>query len=121
MYYGSEGLAEVQGQVIGIQGDRTDFGRPFPVILPKKNTWKWEKVNLMKDEVAWVTWAAQNNASAFWEPTGNRQQEELPRLIALPDEVAEFLIQKRRTARQAFMFVNGLPGRDGAMITERRT
>jgi hypothetical protein len=78
--------------------------------LPPDNTWKWnEKVKMKKDPVAWDTFMAEAaNKQSFWEPTGATTDTELPRMIALPAVVAKYAMERPRTAKEVFDYINKL-------------
>jgi hypothetical protein len=116
----TDGPAELQGKIIGFHGDRSKYAAPVPFVLPPDNTWKWnDKVKIKKDPVAWATFTAEAvNKQCFWEPTGATADTALPRMIALPALVAKYAMERPRTAKEVFDYVNTLVAEEESVLEE---
>ena len=95
-FYGMSGLAvDVQGKCIGFIGDRGNGRNPFPFILPTQNAWSWARVQTLNDTAAFTQFYADaDNTDKLWTTgaTGGELSElTLPRMLALPTCVAEFI------------------------------
>lgn len=103
-FFGLSGLAvDVQGKCIGFVGDRGNGKYPVPIILPQNNAWTWTNVNYLNDTAAFTRYYEDaENRDKLWN-TGVDDAElldsiELPRMLALPTCVAEFVIAKKGDA-----------------------
>ena len=95
-FFGMSGMAaDVQGKYIGFIGDRGNGRHPVPFILPPQNAWAWTKIKFLNER---------NNFENHFEERGNWDQlwtteadddalteKTLPRLLALPAFVAEYI------------------------------
>ncbi len=95
------GLAvDMQGKCIGFIGDRGNGHNPFPIILPAQNAWSWAKVKILNDTAAFTEYYADaNNADNLWTTGatgGELSKITLPRMLALPTCVAEFINLRER-------------------------
>jgi hypothetical protein len=97
-FFGMSGLAlDVQGKQIGFIRDRMNGRCPVPFILPPVNTWSWQKTQYVNDTARFTThYESMENADKRWSPrVGEGEQgvieAPLPRLLALPKFVAQFL------------------------------
>ncbi len=95
-FFGMSGLVtEVQGKHIAFVGDHSNRCYPVPFILPPQNAWVWMKAKYLRDTVRFGTFNDnKDNKDKLWL-TGASKAEltetPLPRLLALPTIVAEFL------------------------------
>jgi hypothetical protein len=116
-----DGPGDLHGKVIGFHGERTALGGPAPLVMLEKNTWVWnEKVKIINDPVAWGTWwANEANRKAFWQPAvGLTTEVALPRMVALPAIVAKFAVEKPRTAKEVYDFINQLVADDDLVLED---
>ena len=100
-FFGLSGLAvDVQGKCIGFVGDRGNGKYPVPIILPQNNAWTWTNVNYLNDTAAFTRYYEDaENRDKLWntgvDDAGRLDSIELPRMLALPTCVAEFVIAKK--------------------------
>ena len=100
---------ELNGKVIGFTGDRTEYGEPFPVVMPEVNTWRWSKVTISKDEAAMAAFYSDPaNAAKFWHPTGDKEEVSLPIMMYMPSLVADWIKEERRTPFELWTFLGVL-------------
>ncbi len=91
------GLAlDVQGKHIGFIGDRVSGRHPVPFILLPQNTWTWQRTWYVNNTATFTAYYnSAENRDKLWD-TGRGDQDvikaALPRLLALPTVVAEFLV-----------------------------
>jgi hypothetical protein len=98
-FFGMSGLAtDVQRKQIAFVGDWGNGRYPVPFILPPQNSWTWAKMRYLRDtarfskfyphadnqDKLWVTGATENKLT----------EQQLPRFLALPTFIAEFLVQQ---------------------------
>jgi hypothetical protein len=98
-FFGMSGMAtHVQGKQIAFVRDQGNGHHPVPFILPSQNSWTWAKVRYLRDtarsskfykhtdnqDKLWVTGAADDELT----------EQQLPRPLAVPMFVAEFLVKK---------------------------
>ena len=95
-FFGMSGLAvDVQSKYIGFIGDRGNGRYPIPFLLPPQNAWAWAKVKYLNNMVAFDEHF--DDASIWdklWTPGVAEitlKEKLLPRLLALPTFVAEFI------------------------------
>jgi hypothetical protein len=89
--------------------------------MPEKNTWVWnEKAKMINDPVAWGTWwANEANKKLFWQPAvGLTTEVALPRMVALPAIVAKFAVEKPRTAKEVYDFINLLVTEEDSVLED---
>jgi hypothetical protein len=89
--------------------------------MPEKNTWAWnDKVKIINDPVAWGTWwANEANKKLLWQPAvGLTTEVALPRMVALPAIVAKFAVEKPRTAKEVYDFINQLVADDESILQD---
>jgi hypothetical protein len=89
--------------------------------MPEKNTWMWnEKAKMINDPVAWGTWWANDaNKKSFWQPAvGLTTEVSLPRMVALPAIVAKFAVEKPRTAKEVYDFINLLVTEEDSVLED---
>jgi hypothetical protein len=116
-----DGPGDLHGKVIGFHGERTALGGPAPLVMPEKNTWAWnEKAKMINDPVAWGTWwANEANKKSFWQPAvGLTAEIALPRMVALPAIVAKFAVEKPRTAKEVYDFINLLVTEEDSVLED---
>ncbi len=96
-FFGMSGLAlDVQGKHIGFIGDRVSGQHPVPFILPSQNTWAWQKTKYVNNTATFTAYYnIAENRDKLWSTGGGDQdvvKAALPRLLALPTSVPEFLV-----------------------------
>jgi hypothetical protein len=100
-FFGLSGLAvDVQGKCIGFIGDRGNGKYPVPIILPPNNAWAWTNVNYLNDTAAFTQYYNdEDNKDKLWntgvDDAGRLESIELPRMLALPTCVAEFVTAQK--------------------------
>jgi hypothetical protein len=100
-FFGLSGLAvNVQGKCIGFIGDRGNGKYPVPIILPQNNVWSWTNVNYLKNTAAFTRYYDDGgNKDKLWntgvDNAGRLETIELPRMLALPTCVAEFVTAQK--------------------------
>jgi hypothetical protein len=101
-FFGLSGLAtDVQGKQIAFIGDRIQGRQPTPFILPPQNAWTWTRVKYLADMARCTEhYSDESNRSKLWT-TGAGDDDlvelQLPRLLALPTVVAEFVVKNGGT------------------------
>jgi len=101
--------ADVQGQYVGFIGDRGNGRHPVPFILPPQNAWAWTKLKFLNER---------NNFENHFEERGNWDQlwttgadddtlteKTLPRLLALPSFIAEYIQAQGGTCLPYHLYV----------------
>ena len=101
-FFGMSGLAlDVQGKHIGFIGDRVSGRHPVPFILPPRNMWAWQKTKYVNNTATFTAYYnIAENRDKLWSTGGGDQdvvEATLPRLLALPTSVAEFLVTQGGT------------------------
>jgi hypothetical protein len=95
-FFGMLGLAlNVQGKQIGFIGDWGNGRHPVPFILPPQNSWAWLKTKYLQNTASFIAYYNNKaNRDKLWA-TGTQDNKlteaPLPRLVALPTFVVEFL------------------------------
>jgi hypothetical protein len=54
-YYNRNVAPELRGKVLGRIGDWTADATPYIIEMQPEATWKWEKISVATDVVAWTT------------------------------------------------------------------
>ena len=99
-FYGMSGMAvDVQGKCIGFIGDRGQGRNPVPFVLPVQNAWNWARVQALNGMASLTAYYEDSdNEDKLWV-TGADASEltetMLPRMLALPTCVAEFVTSKQ--------------------------
>eukprot|EP00956_Cyclotella_meneghiniana_P008675 scaffold11849_cov48-Cyclotella_meneghiniana.AAC.5 len=108
-YYNGDVAVELKGKVLGRMGDRTEMGEPMVVKLPEQTAWGWKNNCVANNDlIQWGTFAeaSEGNKWKLWQPpTTNVANINLPRMMGLPPDVALFLIIKKRTAMEGYLYV----------------
>ena len=108
-YYNGDVAVELKGKVLGRMGDRTEMGEPMVVKLPEQTAWSWKNNCVANNDlIQWGTFAeaSEGNKWKLWQPpTTNVANINLPRMMGLPPDVALFLIIKKRTAMEGYLYV----------------
>jgi hypothetical protein len=97
----AKGPDELSGCVIGFHGDRSKYGPPSALLLPKINTWGWlKKAKIVDNAAAWEAWLQQDgNSKKFWAPAEGHVEVDLPRMLQIPAVVAKFVMEDTRVAK----------------------
>eukprot|EP00956_Cyclotella_meneghiniana_P032600 scaffold90267_cov35-Cyclotella_meneghiniana.AAC.1 len=123
-YYNGDVAVELKGKVLGRMGDRTEMGEPMVVKLPEQTAWSWKNNCVANNDlIQWGTFAeaSEGNKWKLWQPpTTNVANINLPRMMGLPPDVALFLIIKKRTAMEGYMYVVKLEA-EGKISAEQAT
>ena len=98
-FYGLSGMAtDVQGKQIAFIGDRGQGRQPIPFILPPQNSWVWVRVRYLNNTARYVEHYRQEEKKTKLWITGATDEDlveiQLPRLLALPTFLAEFVMQQ---------------------------
>jgi hypothetical protein len=100
-FFGLSGLAvDIQGKCIGFIGDRGNGKYPVPIILPQNNAWAWTNVQNLNDTAAFTRYYDdEDNKDKLWntgvDNAGRLESIKLPRMLALPTCVAEFVLAQK--------------------------
>ena len=95
-FFGMSGMAaDVQGKYIGFIGDRGNGRHPVPFILPPQNAWAWTKIKFLNERNNFENhFEERENWDQRWTTGANKDVligKMLPRLLALPSFVAEYI------------------------------
>jgi hypothetical protein len=94
-FFGMSGLAtDVQGKHIAFVGDHSNGRNLVPFVLPPQNSWVWTKAKYLHDTARFGTFYDEDNKDKLWLTGASKVKLTeilLPRLLALPTFVAEFL------------------------------
>lgn len=117
-YFGSS-AREYAGKVLGRMGEWEEDVSPLLLRMPDQAAWDWNRMNVCTDAVAWANHVNTNEESIkpWTAPTAMVTSMELPRMIYVPAEVAQFLVSGERSAFEMFKFVSELASRDDAVVT----
>ena len=101
-FFGLSGLAnDVQGKQIVFVGDRVQGRQPLPFILPPQNAWTWARVRYVADGARCAEhYRDEDNKGKLWTTGAGENdltEKQLPRLLALPTVVAEFVAKQGRS------------------------
>eukprot|EP00956_Cyclotella_meneghiniana_P029725 scaffold72932_cov84-Cyclotella_meneghiniana.AAC.2 len=100
------------------------MGEPIVVKLPEQTAWSWKNNCVANNDVIqWGTFAeaSEGNKWKLWQPpTTNVANINIPRMMGLPPDVALFLIIKKRTAMEGYMYVVKLEA-EGKISAEQDT
>jgi len=101
-FFGLSGLAtDVQGKQIAFVGDRVQGRQPIPFVLPPQNAWTWARVRYLADMERYVEhYSDDANKDKLWitgAGDNDLTERQLPRLLALPTVVAEFVAKQGGT------------------------
>lgn len=123
-YYNGNVAPELRGKVLGRIGDWTTDATPYIVEMQPEATWKWEKITVATDAVAWNTFINNpQNAGQLWVPGATADPVEkdiqLPRMIYLPTVIAKYLCEgEPKTAHQMYKHLGEVVGKEGSGLTE---
>lgn len=98
------GLPTLRGQQIGFVGDRTESPmrmEPYTIKMADQLAWNWVEVTFVNDGIE-LERACGAGGTGFWSPADRTMEEtqELPRMLLLGDEMADFCAQAPRTAAE---------------------
>jgi hypothetical protein len=99
-FFGMSGMAnDVQGKQIAFVGDWGNGCHPVPFVLLPQNSWTWAKIHYLHDTARFVEFYQHaDNQDKLWvtgAANDKLTEQQLPRLLAVPTFVTEYLVQKR--------------------------
>ena len=120
-YYNGDVAPEYKGKFMGVVGERTERGEPFCVQLQEQATWQWKDVDVGTDIEEWRTYAKNEETRyQLWKPGegGEKKRVHLPRALYLPPPLAAFLLEKDRTAIEAFEKIEEMVADESVPLTQ---
>ena len=113
---------EVKGRDVAFIGDRTDKADPLPVLLKPDQPWQWPSVKVSLDALDFQSHyeaASKDEKLQSWKPSDPAQAKgvKLPRLLLLPLQVVDWIIQKPRTPYELYRHIIDSTQKTGAVLT----